>query len=136
MLVRLVLGLALLLGFSGHLIAQNDNEKPFVFHGDMPLDSQPIDVSVSGLVRTNTGEPLHSAVLEIQMNPYYPGPDSQRALAVTDAYGRYLATVRGHHGTVRVRVAREGFQPAARELHFIKSSRELTFNFSLPKIRP
>jgi hypothetical protein len=137
MLAKLVLVFALVLGGAGYLIAQqNDNEKPFVFHGDMPVDSQPIAVVVNGLVRTTTGQPLHSAVVEVQMNPDHPGPDSEKTLAVTNADGRYQVIVRGHHGTVRVRVARDGFQPAARELHFIRSNREVTYNFSLPLVRP
>ena len=81
-----------------------------------------------------TWHATQGALLALAQVPL-PEPTSERALAVTDGSGRYLTAVTGHHGAVRVRVAREGFQPAAREMHFIKSSRDLTFNFSLPPVQ-
>lgn len=98
---------------------------------DMPVDSDPIQILATGLVRTRDGQPLANAAVELQMNPYYPTATSSKTWTATDSYGRYALTGVGHHGTARVRVAAEGYRMDIRELGFIRRSREISFNFSL-----
>lgn len=102
-----------------------------VVSADMPVDSEPIKILATGLVRSRDGQPIANAAVELQMNPYYPTQVSTRTWTATDSYGNYTLSGTGHHGTARVRVAAEGYRMDIRELGFIRRSREISFNFSL-----
>ena len=105
--------------------------RQLLVYGDLPLDSSVIEVSVSGNVRGNDGHPIANAVVELEMNPYYPGPSSTRTWTATDLSGNYQLTGKGHHGAARVRVAAVGHLQDLREMQFIRRDRTLEFNFSL-----
>ena len=109
--------------------------KPPVIAADMPVDSEPIQILCTGLVRTTTGQPIANAAVEMQMNPYHPGVNSTKTWTATDSAGNYALQGIGHHGTARVRVAAEGFRADIRELGFIKRNREISFNFALAQAR-